>query len=207
MNCGEAQDLIVSGRDVPATANDAAALAAHVASCESCRRTQGETDRLMAALGTLPGEAAVHAGIEARTMRRVHDVLDTERSRRPWRLLAQWLPAPALAAVAMAVIVSWWPATPESPSPLPGRPMASRAVPADGPDARLARAGGSTERATDGARRAEAVAEPAQAAPPAELAGAVDMFLELPILEHMEKLQNFETIYTTEVDGEKGHAG
>jgi len=197
----------MSGRDVPATANDAAALAAHVASCEACRRTQGETDRLLAALATLPDEAAVHAGIEARTMRRVHDVLDTERRRRPWQLLARWLPAPALAAVAAAVIVSWWPATPESPSLVPGRPMASREVPADGPGQRLARVGGSNEPAGAGTRRAEAVAESAREAPPAELAGALDMFLELPILEHMEKLQNFETIYTTEVDGEKGHAG
>jgi hypothetical protein len=33
------------------------------------------------------------------------------------------------------------------------------------------------------------------------------MFLELPILENMEKLEHFEVIHTTEMDGEKGHSG
>jgi hypothetical protein len=33
------------------------------------------------------------------------------------------------------------------------------------------------------------------------------MFLELPILENMEKLENFEVIYTTDLAGEAGHNG
>jgi hypothetical protein len=36
--------------------------------------------------------------------------------------------------------------------------------------------------------------------PPPELAATLDLFLEMPILEHMEKLQNFERIRTVDLD-------
>jgi hypothetical protein len=202
MDCGEAQDLIVSGEGAAAST-----LAAHVESCESCRRTQRETARLFAALQSLPPEAPVHAGIEARTMRQVHDVLDTERRRRPWRRLAQWLPAPAMAALAVAVVVSWWPAGPDVTAPTTVASTETSGPAPAAPGTRLARSDGPNDGASDGRRPAGPAAERVRAEPPPELAGAVEMFLELPILENMEKLENFEVIYTSDLASEAGHNG
>jgi hypothetical protein len=157
-------------------------------------------------LRSLPTEAPVHAGIEARTMRRVHDVLDTERRWRPWRLVAQWLPAPALAALAVVVVLSWWPATSPSPAPVTVASVARETPPA-APATRPARPVAAPAAPSPGAGRTESAPGPERMAPPPELAGALEMYLDLPILENMEKLEHFEVIHTTEMDGEKGHSG
>jgi hypothetical protein len=47
-------------------------------------------------------------------------------------------------------------------------------------------------------RPARSVPPPSE--PPAELAAAPDLFVDLPILRNMEKLEHFEAISTTTLD-------
>jgi len=179
-----------------AAVSEAKELEAHVRECADCRQEHHRTRRLTEALARLPGDASVGAHLEAATMRQVHGVLDTQRRRRPWTQLARWLPAPALATLAATLMVVWWrPSAPEVPS-----------LGIDGSIARLE----SPTQVPPEPPVTPTDANPAvrrdHAEPPAELAAALEMFLEMPILENMEKLQNYEIIKTTDL-GEALGAG
>jgi hypothetical protein len=118
---------------------------------------------------------------------------ETERvARRWWR----WLPIPTVAVAAAALLlVVFGRQREDAESPAP-------TVLAERPAADAEEAPGAV------ASRSRVVkVEPPPAAAPAEpppaLVEAPDLFVELPILRNMEKLENFEAIYTT-LDGAEG---
>ena len=117
----------------------------------------------------------------------------------PWWRSAS-LPALALAAaavLALAVglrqfdVMSPGPANlaPGSAAKRGGQAPPQHRVPSEATPARVARQARPT------------VGEPPRE-PPAELASAPDLFMDLPILRHMEKLEHFDAIRTTTLDEE-----
>ena len=167
------------------------ALDRHLARCAACGREMATTERLMTALAGLPMEAAVSARLEQATMRRVRAEVDPadERASTWERLRGRWLtwslPALATAAVAVIAVVGAW-RSPSGVAPVPHTEpthAVRQAMPARPEKApALATAAGET------------------ATPPPDLAEVPDLFVDLPILRNMEKLQHFESIRTTTLD-------
>jgi anti-sigma factor RsiW len=184
MRCGRAQKLMVAAVDGELMPERRRELDDHVAGCPACSAELRATQTLFGALGSLPQEAEVPALVEAATLRRMRLAAAEEREGggRRWG----WLSAPVLAATAvtvLAVVVG----TRREPGP---RSMSS--VPRAQQIARVADA---TPAAP---KREEARVVVAESAPPAEpppdLAAAPELFMNLPIIRNMEKLEHFEAI-------------
>ena len=192
MRCGRAQKLIVAAVDGELTPERRRELDDHVAGCAECRTELRATETLFGALGSLPQEAEVPGLVEAATLRRMRIAAAEEREHgsRRWG----WLSAPVLAATAVTVLALVV-GTRERPGPGP--------APAPAVDAPHAQ---QTARVPDPApapkREAAAVAV-ADSAPPSEpppdLAAAPELFMNLPIIRNMEKLEHFEAISMVEL--------
>jgi anti-sigma factor RsiW len=184
------------------TAAERQALDAHMSGCETCRAEGGETARLHRALGALREAPAVPAGLEQATLRRVRAVLaaETEDAGTGPRRSGWWMATPLAAALAGIVV---WQALPIGGAPPPHEGAAVQPAPVPG---RVAAAGARARTAPPAPRTPAAAAAGVQdddAPPPPQVAVALDHFLEMPILENMEKLQNFDSIRTVDV-GEGG---
>lgn len=197
MQCTTARTMMISSLDDrTASELERRALAAHLDACAACRAEHERTHRLARALAELAPEVPVPPALEGEVLRRVRG-LDGDVVTWAERLRA-WLPAPVLAAGAVAtilfVVVGDRDPMGEAPEPL-ARPRAietpptrvatatmrpDRAAPADtnGP-VRTAQHDGDEQPPTD---------------PPAELAATLPLLLDLPILRNMEKLENYESI-------------
>lgn len=195
MRCGHAQKLIVAAVDGEITPERRHDLDEHVAACTECRDELRATTALLGALGNLPQEAAVPALVESATIRRMRVAAAEERDRheRRWG----WLSTPVLAAAGVAVlalVISTRPAG-EQGSRDPATSDASRVGP-------IARTPDPAPTAPAPQREAPAVAV-ADVAPPAEpppdLAAAPELFMNLPIIRNMEKLEHFEAISMVEL--------
>jgi hypothetical protein len=171
-------------------------LGRHVERCEACRREQVAYAALDRALAALPMTATVPARLEGDTLRRARlaaaeDAHEDGQRPRPWVLVM----VPAAAAAAAAVILTVAPApSPSGAGPAPARRLAGappqvaeRAQPRSTPPAPVHR------------RRAA----PVTPEPPPELAARPDLFVNLPLLRNMEKLQHYEAIQTTTLDGQQ----
>ena len=194
MRCRTARRSLLAARDGELAAAEREALDAHLSACETCRALAEETVRLHRALAAMPQTAAVPPGLAEATLRRVRaEMADDAPARGAW----WWAAAPLAAGLAGIVVWHQWPATVVAPPPAApvGRPaelaaraperMASKPAPTPAPSA---------------------AAE--QPAPPPQVAEALDLFLDMPILENMEKLQNYDAIRTVDVgDGEHGGDG
>jgi anti-sigma factor RsiW len=174
------------------------ALDAHVATCATCRAELRRSERLLAALDRLPTEAPVGALLEQATLRRVRQLAAGQDggARRPWWWLPLPLPAVAIASAAVLVLaVGVATRLGDVPAPLgghqAGRGQRAAAVTPAPSHARVARA-----------ERRRAPAEP-----PPQLADAPDLFVNLPILKNMEKLEHFEAIQTTTLDDDDAPDG
>jgi hypothetical protein len=215
MRCGRAERWLAAAGDGELSARRRAALDRHLAACASCRAEQAATARVLEAIAALPGEAAVPDRLEQATLRAVRLAAaaeDEARQMRPWR---RWLAIsmPALAAAAVVVLAVVGMEGDPAPASRPAE-VARRPAPRVEPPAAVARDGGAARRPVtrETAPPVEVARRPADDAPPAapdapaaapvELVSMPDLFVELPMLQHLEKLKNFDSIITTTVDGD-----
>ena len=196
MRCGSAQKLIVAAVDGEITPERRRDLDEHVAACTECLGELHATESLLGALESLPQEAEVPPLVEAATLRRMRVAAaeEQERKERRWG----WFPAPVLAAAGVAVLALAINLRPEGRQGTPQPVMTPEATGVR----QLARA---PERpAPPPAPRQEvAVATADDALPPADpppdLAAAPELFMNLPIIRNMEKLEHFEAITMVEL--------
>jgi anti-sigma factor RsiW len=175
-----------------------AAVEAHLRDCAACRAEAAAMRRMRAALSTAPQTAPVPPGLEQATLRRVRAALvgdEDGMGGRAWMRGVWWMSAPLAATVVLALVWRFDPGTTPpaeelvhgAPSMHPGTPQATAV-------ARVNEARGAGEQV------ASASAE-RPGAPPPQLAETLDLYLDLPLLENLEKLQNFEAIRTVDLSG------
>ncbi len=189
MRCQRARKWMTAAVDGELSPRRRRALDGHLAACAACRRELAVTERMLAALEGLPMEAAVSARLEQATLRRVRLAAADEAERAPasrWRL---WLPLPAFALATAAVLVlaiGIVRRAGEVPGPPAVRPAPK--VDAQAPPSPLS------------PPRRIVKALPAE--PPAKLAEAPELFVDMPIIRNLDKMTHFEAIQTTTLDDE-----
>jgi len=179
MRCRTAHTAIIATRDGELGARRRRALDRHLARCGMCRAEQVAIDDVLAVLDRLPGEADVPARLEQNVMRRVRALAAEPEPR--GAAASRWLRVltPALAAGVVAV----------------GAVLGLRTVAERDPTVRTAPpvVVATRESTPPPARRAKSRV-PDQ--PPAELVSHPELFVDLPMLRNMDKLQHFDTIAT-----------
>jgi len=140
-------------------------------------------------------EAAVPRSLEQATLRRVRLAAADEAERAPASRWTLWLPLPAFALATAAVLVVAIGIV-QRTGRVPGTPALSRAPAADAK--RVAQAPPLPAQR----RFAKVPPVPPPAEPPAKLAEAPDLFMDMPILRNLDKLTHFEAIQTTTLDDE-----
>ena len=203
MRCRTAQTWIVAARDGELEARQRRALDRHLAECGACRAEQVSIEGVLAALDALEPAREVPARLEADVLRQVRG-LAAEGAGGGWAL-PEWLrrgvPAIAATAVVAVAVVGMRssqvdvPVT-RVPVTVAARPRAT--APAPAPATAIAKA----EPAPAAARR---VKSRAPIDPPAELASRPDLFVDLPMLRELDKMQHFDSIATME-DTDGGEA-
>ena len=178
MRCRTAQTWIVAARDGELGSRQRHALDRHLNRCAQCRTARVSTEGVLAALDRMPQAAEVPARLEAEVMRRVR-ALDDATARLP---ASRWLTSvgPALAATAVVGIAVVGLRSGESPTP------ETRARPAAPATASVPRPA------------VERRAKRAPVDPPAALASRPDLFVDLPMIRELDKLQHFDSIATME---------
>jgi anti-sigma factor RsiW len=195
MRCQRAQKWMTAAVDGELAPRRRRALDAHLAACAACRRELAVTERMLAALEGLPMEAAVSPRLEQATLRRVRLAAADEAERGPASRWTRWLPLPAFALATAAVLVLAFGIVrrtgqvPGAPAVRPVPTAVAKSEPPAPPSAlrpppRIAKGG------------------PPPAEPPAKLAEAPDLFMDMPIIRNLDKLENFEAIRTTTLDDE-----
>jgi anti-sigma factor RsiW len=195
MRCARAQQLMTTAVDAELGDRRRRGLERHLAGCAPCAQEMTTTRALLDAVSGLGSERPVSVALEQATLRRVR-LLAAEEDEAPrirwWRLP---LPAVALAGAAVLVLaVGLWRMTTDAPSvatPAHHEQASARVAAAPAPDAvrTVARHG----------------APPSE--PPPELAAAPDLFMDMPILKNIERLDHFEAIRTTTLDDAPGPDG
>jgi anti-sigma factor RsiW len=182
MRCRTAHIAIIAARDGELGARRRRALDRHLARCGSCRAEQVAIDGVLAALDRLPEDADVPARLEQDVMRRVR-ILATDEPRgasawRWWRGLAPALAAGTVAAGAILGLRTMTDRDATVRTVVPGVIATRSEAPAV-------------------ARRAKSRVPDE---PPAELASRPELFVDLPILRDLDKLQHFDSIATMDDD-------
>lgn len=191
MRCRTARGWITRDLAGELSAARAGRLAQHVEGCEGCRREQTAYAALDRMLGTLPFDGPLPPRLEQDTLRRVRlAAADDDAPEGPgvWRWLRVGAPALAGAAVLLLAVRAVQP---------PAEPAGTEPLAAHGASKHAAPAPGTAQPAT---RRRATGSVPSQ--PPPELAARPDLFVNLPVLRNMEKLQHYEAIQTTTLDGQ-----
>ena len=186
MRCRTAHSFLITARDGELGARRRHALDRHLARCAGCRTEQVAIEGVLAALDRLPDGTDVPARLEQNVMRRIRALADEPVGWRasvdPSRWLRPLTPALAAGAVAAVAIVGMRSRTERPLDPTP--PAAQVAVaPRVAPAPAVRRA---KTRVPD--------------EPPAELASRPELFVDLPVLRNLDKLQHFESIATMEED-------
>ncbi len=187
MRCGRARRWMAAALDDELTVRRRRALDRHLARCAACRDEMAVSGRLAEALARLPMTAEVPAAVEQATLRRVRLLAADQGERALW--LRVFVPALATAGIVVLAV------------------LGTLRLPSGRPEVR------SGTRETTAARRAEkpvAVAEASRTArparhgrppgPPPALAAAPELFVDLPLLHNMEKLEHFDAIRMTTLD-------
>lgn len=207
MRCRGARRVLLAALDGEITAAEREALNAHLGACAACRADADETARLHRVLRALPQGTEVPSHLEQAALRRVRGVLVAEaeaRDRFRTGRLWWWLGAPV--AVTIALVVTWRSLPGGEPSQRteivamqPATPMRGRV---DEPTpARQDQHPSGPAVASDATRHEDGE-------PPPQVAKALDLYLDLPLLENLEKLENFDTIRTVDVsDGTAAEDG
>jgi hypothetical protein len=192
MRCARARQWMTAAADRELGARRTQRLERHLAACPACRDERARTIRLLDALAALPATAAVPPRLEQDTLRRVRLAAAEDgerRTRRGWWLLG--VPAAGLAALTAVLLAVGPGRQAESPSPPRQVARAPRPAPAA---SRPAPVGPSTPTSAASSRPTP----PAE--PPPELAAEPDLFVDLPILQNLDKLRHYEAIRTTTLD-------
>jgi anti-sigma factor RsiW len=176
----------------------------HLAGCTGCAAEMTATQRLLQAVTGLVGGAEVPSALEQATLRRVRQLAAEEAepaSSPPW-----WrLPVPAVAAVAgaavLALAVGLWRSAPVPTNTTPER-LASREDAAAEP--RGIAASPAVRAPVPAAERGARPRSEPPPEPPPELAAAPDLFMDMPLLKNLEKVEHFESIHTTTLDSDGG---
>jgi anti-sigma factor RsiW len=193
MRCAGAQQYLAAAVDGELAPRRQRAFDRHLAGCAVCRTELASTERLLGAVAGLPREAAVPPRLEQATLRavRLAAAAEEERAATSWWVA---LRIPALVAAAAAVVLAVVSTqrggvTPSTTKPAP-RVAAARPASGPAPGTRMA------------ARRrpSRILASRVPSEPPGDLATNADLFVDLPILRNMEKLQHFDAIRTTTLD-------
>jgi len=197
MRCRRAQRWMVAAVDGELAPRRQRAFDAHVAGCSDCRHEMAGTEAVLTRVAGLATACEPPAHLEQATFRRVRQLAAAEREGAGARRWWLGLRVPALAFVTAAVAIVAFGLL---------RDAGERQIvsPRAGDRSRLATHTRSPE-ASRYATRREHSASSRMAAnvppePPPELAAAPELFMELPILRNMEKLEHFEAIRTTTLD-------
>ncbi|HXJ33565.1 MAG TPA: zf-HC2 domain-containing protein [Candidatus Eisenbacteria bacterium] len=181
MRCHTAQRLVIAGYDGELASWRRRALDRHLATCERCRAERASTDRVLAAIDTLAVETPMPARLEQNVLRDVRKLAAEEEQGSAFAWLRSGVPIVATGAVALlAVVIVRGMDEPAGPTSTTRRDTVAQAP----PSTRLV------------ARKARRVPDE----PPPALAARPDLFMDLPILRNMEKLQHFDAIATTDTD-------
>ncbi len=198
MRCRRAQEQMTAAADRALGPRRRAALDRHVARCAACAREVTATRRLLDTVAGLMTEAEVPVALEQATLRRVRlaaaEEDETVRQPRWWSFPVPALAFGSAAALALAIGLVWW-SGPEAPA---GGARSGLRVATASPSRRGEQRTPGGSREVRLANRAGRSAPPQE--PPPELAAAPDLFVDLPLLKNMEKLEHFEAIRTTTVD-------
>jgi anti-sigma factor RsiW len=204
MRCGRAQQLMTAAVDGELAPRRRRALDRHLDGCAACRRELADTERMLAALEALPREAAVSAAVEQTTLRRVRVLAAEEAERAAARSWWRWWQVPAFAAASAAVValalgILWRGADSPDLGVVMPTPRGDAQVVARAPVPQIAQPVLPPEK-----RKPRGALPPD---PPPALAAAPDLFMDLPILRNMEKLEHFEAIQTTTLGDQPGAPG
>jgi anti-sigma factor RsiW len=201
MRCRTAETWIVAARDGELTERQRRALDRHLAACGACRAEQVSLEGVLSALDALEPAAEVPARLEADVFRQVRGL--AEGAAAPAWTLPPWLrrglPAIAATAVVALAVVGVRSSEVTVPAVHTKVAVAERPRVATPPAPAVAKA---EPEAPVVARRAKSRAP---VDPPAELASRPDLFMDLPMLRELDKMQHFDTIATME-DGDGGEA-
>jgi hypothetical protein len=177
-------------------------LTKHMDGCAGCRREWEAYTALDRVLGSLPLEAVLPPRLEQVTLRHARRAeAEATKSRRRWVGVA----VPALAATAVLVVaarLSLQDTEPAPPAPAPAAPTRAVTAPAARVPARVAeRAPAPAPSPAPASPQRRRVARGVPSEPPPELAARPDLFINLPLLRNLDKVQHYEAIQTIAVDG------
>jgi hypothetical protein len=175
-------------------------LAQHMEGCAGCRREWEAYTALDRVLGSLPLEASLPPRLEQVTLRNARLTEAEAATSRRWLGVA----VPALAATAVVVVAARLSFQDTEPVPAPVQAAPSRtlaAPPARVPDRATKRAPAPAPSAVPASPQDRRVARRVPSEPPPELAARPDLFVNLPLLRNLDKVQHYEAIQTLAVDG------
>jgi hypothetical protein len=175
-------------------------LAKHMEGCAGCRREWEAYTALDRVLGSLPLEASLPPRLEQVTLRNARLTEAEAATSRRWLGVA----VPALAATAVVVVAARLSFQDTEPVPAPVQAAPSRtlaAPPARVPDRATKRAPAPAPSAVPASPQDRRVARRVPSEPPPELAARPDLFVNLPLLRNLDKVQHYEAIQTLAVDG------
>jgi hypothetical protein len=182
---------LIAARDGELGVRRRRALDRHLARCGACRAEQVAVDGMLTMLDRLPMDADVPSRLEHDVMRRVRALAADPDAR--GTTVSRWLRAltPPLAAGAVIVgtILGVRGTIDRTPTVRLAAPVAVAP--------RAERTAVARNDATPGGGRTK-TRIPDE--PPAELASRPDLFVDLPMLRDMDKLQHFDTIATMDDD-------
>jgi len=175
----------------------------HMEGCAGCRREWEAYSALDRVLGSLPLEAALPPRLEQVTLRNARlAAAEATKSRRRWLDVA----VPALAATAVVVVAARLSLQDTEPVPAPAPAAPARPVTAPSATARVPgrvaeRAPAPAPSAAPASPQRRRVVREVPSEPPPELAARPDLFINLPLLRNLDKVQHYEAIQTIAVDG------
>jgi len=174
-------------------------LTKHMDGCAGCRREWEAYTALDRVLGSLPLEAALPPRLEQVTLRDAR-LAEAEATKSGGRWLG--VAVPALAATAVLVVAARLSLQNTEPAPAPAAPArAVTAPPARGPARAAERAPAPAPSPAPASPQHRRVARSVPSQPPPELAARPDLFINLPLLRNLDKVQHYEAIQTIAVDG------
>jgi len=167
--------------------------------CAGCRREWEAYTALDRVLGSLPLEAALPPRLAQVTLRNARLAeAEATKSRRRWLGVA----VPALAATAVLVVAARLSLQDTAPTPAPAAPTRAVTAPPARVPARVAeRAPAPAPSPAPASPQRRRVARGVPSEPPPELAARPDLFINLPLLRNLDKVQHYEAIQTIAVDG------